>query len=127
MKNSALVASIATAIFMAYVAWSQWKVNKYKLRLDLYDRRFAIYEKVIVYYKAHVLSINERPADIDFVCAFRSSAFLFGKESNVYLTLLKIKDELAKTNTDYSIVSNLMDELDFELVPWLDFRTIESG
>lgn len=33
------------AIFVAYVAWQQWKTAKTKLRLDLFEKRFACYRR----------------------------------------------------------------------------------
>jgi hypothetical protein len=33
------------ALFVAGVAWRQFKLGRDKLRLDLYERRFAVYER----------------------------------------------------------------------------------
>ncbi len=38
------------AVIATYVAYQQWRVNKTKLDLDLYDRRLAIYKAVDVFY-----------------------------------------------------------------------------
>lgn len=32
------------AILALYVAWQQWETNRYKFRLDYFNRRFPIYE-----------------------------------------------------------------------------------
>jgi hypothetical protein len=31
------------AVFAAYVGYQQWRLNRHKLKLDLFDRRWAIY------------------------------------------------------------------------------------
>ena len=38
------------AVIATYVAYQQWRVNKTRLDLDLYDRRLAIYKAVDVFY-----------------------------------------------------------------------------
>jgi hypothetical protein len=40
----AAIATILIAGFVAYIAWQQWRVAKHKLRLDLFDRRYKVFE-----------------------------------------------------------------------------------
>ncbi len=42
------------AIFGAYIAWQQWNLGRSKLKLELFDRRFALY-KAIQHPVLHVL------------------------------------------------------------------------
>ena len=32
------------AIITTYIAYEQWRTNRNKLKLDLFDRRFAVYD-----------------------------------------------------------------------------------
>jgi hypothetical protein len=74
------------AIVATYIAWQQWKTNKIKLQLDLYDRRLKVYEEVIL-----ILSIifRDTKASYDDLLKFRRAAsqadFLFGSEIPSYL------------------------------------------
>lgn len=70
------VLPIITSCAVAYIAWAQYKTNKNKLRLDLYNRRFAVYDKTLAYYQAYYSRDldNEalRESATDFVRAYMS-------------------------------------------------------
>ena len=92
------IAPIIISLAVAWFAWVQASTNKSKLRLDLYNRRFAVYEKTINYYLAYMSSELQQPklkenAD-EFVKAVRESRFLFGKDSSVHKTLIEIQQAL---------------------------------
>lgn len=74
------------AVVTAYIAWQQWKLNKQKLNLDLYDRRLKVYEEV-----RQILSIILRDAKasyedlLKFYRATSEADFLFGPEISEYI------------------------------------------
>lgn len=74
------------ALLAAYIAWQQWKTNERKLKLDLYDRRFRIYEAT----RQLILSII-RNADVEseeiqkFQLTVAEARFLFGSDITGYL------------------------------------------
>ena len=74
------------AIITVYIAWQQWKTNKKKLFLDLYDRRLKIYEEL-----RQILSIilRDARASYDDLMKFRRAVseadFLFGSEITSYI------------------------------------------
>jgi len=39
------------AMFLAYIAYQQMAINKRKLNLDLYNKRFAIYADTLRFYQ----------------------------------------------------------------------------
>ena len=41
---------ICISAAVGYVAWAQYNTHKIKLKFDLYNRRFAVYEKTLNYY-----------------------------------------------------------------------------
>ena len=143
------IAPIAVSMVVVVIAFLQYRVNKYTLRLELYNRRFRIYEKAIAYFKD--FSHSEKDAEPDkevereFVCAFREARFLFGKDSEVYEFLEELKDTLALKNNKkkakdrdtitafserekkYRDLNEIMSDLENALSPWLDFKNVERG
>jgi hypothetical protein len=84
-----LVTSIVTAaiaVIVAIITYQQWRTNREKLRLDLYNRRFEIYLRCLDLYRAPVeeKSASERDAILSrFVSARLESRFLFPKDSGI--------------------------------------------
>ncbi len=80
-------AATAVAIYVAQISRRQWKTNQEKLRLDLYQRRFEIYLRVLEYHWA-LLEWKGEPEQFalrgPFVKAFCESRFMFPKESGIY-------------------------------------------
>ena len=92
------IAPIVVSCGVAFIAWAQYRTNKSKLRLDLYGRRFAVYDKTLTLYQAYYSKSSKseflQESLIDFVRAYRESLFLFGRDSDVYKVLTDIKDTL---------------------------------
>jgi hypothetical protein len=40
--------AIVVGLLAAYIAWRQWRTADHRLRFDLFERRFAIYQAVMV-------------------------------------------------------------------------------
>jgi len=74
------------AAIAVYIAYQQWRTNRRKLDLDLYDRRLRIYQATVKYISA-VLS-NLHPT-LEVILKFRRSTaevdFLFGQDIKKYL------------------------------------------
>jgi hypothetical protein len=81
---------VLIAAFVAWVAYQQWKTNKEKLRLDLYNRRFDIYAKTVSFYQALLDFDALNKAGIfsrlhkEFITAQRESQFLFDRSSGIF-------------------------------------------
>ncbi|MBS1229474.1 MAG: hypothetical protein H6R17_2751 [Proteobacteria bacterium] len=146
-------APIFISAAVALIGYFQYKINRYKLRLDLYNRRFSVYEKSLTYFQSYYLSNHSEDlidnCARDFICAYRESLFLFGKDSAVYKALTELKDTLAfliqfdrkfgaepydkdehsawsSTRTSKRDLHEIMAALENALLPWLDFKKIEK-
>ncbi len=82
--------AIVTALVAIWVAWinfSQWKTNREKLRLDLYEKRFQIYLRVLAFYQ-QIVVWEDREDQValqePFFAAFRESQFMFPPKSRVF-------------------------------------------
>jgi hypothetical protein len=142
---------IIISFSVALISFFQYKINNEKLRLDLYNRRFSVYEKTLKYFLQYFENNSSRDSYLeiknDFVHSYRESLFLFGRESEVYQILTNIKDTIGflyqfneKFNSDfydkdeYKYWSKekeskqdptfLMDSLEKSLEKWLNFHNI---
>lgn len=87
---SAIIAPIAAVIvagFVAVISFLQWRINREKLRLDLYNRRFDIYARILDIYD-ELLQWKDSPEQEalkkPFFKAAREAKFMFPKDSGVY-------------------------------------------
>lgn len=78
------------AIYAVWIARQQGRINRDKLRLDLYQRRFHIYESVVAFYAALLGSKEQMRTDeftqkqMDFIRSVRESRFLFDEASGIH-------------------------------------------
>jgi len=80
-------AATSVAFYVARISKLQWRTNQEKLRLDLYERRFEIYLRVLEFHWALVEWHDEHKQLAlrgTFVKAFCESKFMFPKESGIY-------------------------------------------
>jgi len=70
------------------------KIASSKARLDLYNKRFAIYTTALEYYQVlwGKSDASLKVSEANMIKAFRESKFLFKKSDGIYGTLEKIKD-----------------------------------
>jgi len=87
-----LIAAIPlfTALLVAWIAFRQYGLGRDKIRLDLYERRFAAYEATLIFYQALtgasdiVRSETFNTVHRNFIKAYRESQFLFKSESGIF-------------------------------------------
>lgn len=144
------------AIFVAWVAYQQWKTNKEKLRLDLYNRRFDIYAKTLSFYQA-LLNFDASkkagsfsPLHKEFITAKQESKFLFHKSSGIFKILdslhsatfkiigfkehgkelLASPDVFQKMQQEmqdaYSLFDKSIQQLEIAIAPYLNFHKVLS-
>lgn len=95
--NATLVVSIAVAVIglaTFVVGYSQMKIASAKIKLDLYNRRFAVYLATLEYYQS-AYGKTEESMEVKgngFIKAYRESQFLFDADDGIYKTLTRIKD-----------------------------------
>jgi hypothetical protein len=91
------LATVLVAGIVAGITYQQWKINREKIRLDLYNRRFDVYASFLNLYNAltenrHTTFTDEfAPIYRDFIKAQRESQFLFDPESGVYKILENVQ------------------------------------
>lgn len=91
-----------------------------KVKLDLYDRRFKIYEDVLALYQTIYDVWDEekvRRLELAMIRSFRESKFLFDPKDGVYDVIARIKDANAKNSAQYRVAAeNRVDEETLKLL-----------
>lgn len=80
------------AVVATYIAFRQYKTHWLKLKLDLYEKRFAVFETVLSF--IGLLATWQKPTAQDMVKldeAKITSFFLFGEEVPKYIQTLRDK------------------------------------
>jgi len=96
-----LAVAIIVGLITGSIAFTQMKIASAKIKLDLYNKRFAVYEAALEYHQAIWSKDKEPLAEMDekakaFVKAYRESQFLFAPKDGVYDTLSVILQDGAK-------------------------------
>lgn len=77
---------LVIGLLTVYIAAQQWRTNHLKVKLDLYDRRLAVYIALIEFLAYQMGDRAEGfGKSIEFVQKTRESYFLFGKRMADYL------------------------------------------
>lgn len=77
------IATVIAASAAAYFARQQWKTAEEKVRLDLFDRRFATYQELRA--EASIARMGHESAVVAFKTAASRAQFLFGPEVTSFL------------------------------------------
>lgn len=77
---------LLVAVFIAYVAYQQWVVNKANLRERLFEKRFELFKQTQRFLTSIMQSASVEDDQLpDFFDAVQRSRFLFGKDIQDYL------------------------------------------
>jgi hypothetical protein len=118
------------SIGVGWIGWLTYKINRDKLKLDLYNRRLNVYSSVTAYYISLIHDANNTEAHhnlkLNFMNHSTESIFLFGEDSKVIETLDKVLAQFTKP-IDNEKIASLLSQLSRDLVPWLDFKNISKS
>ena len=119
------IATFCLSVAVVCVAWAQWRVARNKLRLDLFDRRYKVYEATRTFLH---LSIAEH-SKIDwhlsnFKNATAHAEFLFGSDVVNYLGKIRKwgeEDDAISLSDPVRIT-----EMSNAFAPYLGFANIKT-
>ncbi len=88
-----LLSTIVIGLIVAYIAYQQWRTNHYRLKLDLYEKRYEVYSAVITIFKEALLEDNYIASKHigKYILNTAPTDFLFGKEVNDYLRKVGVR------------------------------------
>ncbi|HVZ71640.1 MAG TPA: hypothetical protein VHJ20_04635 [Polyangia bacterium] len=144
------IMSTTLAAMALWVASRQSKTNMAKLRLDLYDKRFAIYETALAFYQELAGSPDALESEAfkalhrGFTKAHRETQFLFDDDSGVFELMGRISVDsykiiatkkharelrgdvavkmVAEANDVYAKIEKAMNDLERAIGPYIRFN-----
>jgi hypothetical protein len=100
--------ALAVSLSVGFIAYSQMRIASAKAKLDLYNKRFAIYAAALDYYWAlwneHDSVTTLSPA---LTKAYRESQFLFAGADGIYEILGKIQQHGANAKLHHEEIKKL--------------------
>ena len=116
--------TVVLGVVAAYVAVHQWRVAKAKLNLDLFDRRYAIFEATWTELSQSIQTQNVRITNPAFTNLLPKAQFLFGPEIRDYM--LEVSNQIGqlwviqqKVKANNNIIPQDMISKDQDLTKWL--------
>ena len=117
-------AALVIGCIAAYIAFHQWRVAKAKLNLDLFERRYAIFEATWNELSSPVWAHEVPLTNPNFTNLFPKAQFLFGPEIRDYM--LEVSNKIGelwvvqqKTKSNNHIVPPDLIDKEAELLTWI--------
>ncbi|MEF9443985.1 hypothetical protein OWS73_37010 [Burkholderia sp. 1B3(2022)] len=86
IQASAAALTPVIAIFGGWIAWQQVRINRNKLKLDRFDKRFAVHEAAMTFVARVATKGNAEIEEMnEFIAKTRGTRFLLSKELADYL------------------------------------------
>ena len=96
--------SVVTALIALYIAYEQWKTNRDKVKLELYDRRYKIYDETRRFISSAVRNGDLTNEDFSkFYEVLPETRFLF--QDDVYSYMQELINKGANLHADSVIAS----------------------
>jgi hypothetical protein len=90
VQVGAATLSPVIAVIGGWIAWKQVRINRNKLKLDRFDKRFAIHEAAMMFVASiGVEGTVNREVHQDFIVKTRGARFLLSKEIADYMDELE--------------------------------------
>ncbi|WP_105199497.1 hypothetical protein [Pseudoalteromonas sp. T1lg10] len=90
------VFAIILALVLAYVAYQQMVINRDKLRLDLYNKRFDVYTTTLKFYQELISDGVSSETHKSFIEQKEAAKFLFSQNPSIYLLLDELHEKSFK-------------------------------
>lgn len=102
-QNVQVIFNILLGATTAYIAYQQYQTNRFKVRMDLYDRRLKIYEETRKTLRQITGDANISVSNLyEFYGSTAETDFLFGPEIREYLDdIFKHGNQLRAANAQY--------------------------
>jgi len=115
----------------AYIAWHQWRVARAKLNLDLFDKRYKIFEATWTELSQAIQQPAKMISNPNFTNLFPQAQFLFGLEILNYMQEVAAKTtELwvmqKKIEANQNVLPANLIQRDQELLEWFSKHAMDE-
>jgi len=94
------------AVLAAYIAWQQWRTNHLRLKHELFNRRYELYEVITSFISGIVTRGSVQPnADAQFLRDTKTVTFLFDKRIQAFI------EEIYRKAVDLYALHTMQDRL----------------
>ena len=84
------IATLIVGLAVTFIAWQQWKVSHAKLRLDLFDRRYKVYEATRKFLAEIISTATFSDSQLfTFYAGTSDAEFLFDSDVVEYLAQIR--------------------------------------
>lgn len=74
------------AVLAAYIAWQQWRTNNLRLKHELFNRRYELYEMITFFISGILTRGSVQPnSDTQFLRDTKTAVFLFNKRIQEFI------------------------------------------
>ena len=92
-----LMLTAIMAVFLAYIAYQQMAINRKKLALELYNKRFKVYSDTLCFYQELVEGDVSKEVHRAFIGSKAASKFLFSQDPSIFELLDTMHSESFKS------------------------------
>ena len=84
------IATVVISLAITYIAWQQWQIARTKLRLDLFDRRYKVYDATRKFLAGILRDATFTDSQLfEFYAGTSDAEFLFASDVMDYLAQLR--------------------------------------
>jgi hypothetical protein len=96
ISSATAITTAAVAVLVAIITWREWVTNRSRLRHELFERRYAVYEQIGAFL-AKVLQEGRVPKGEpeQFLRSTKTAYFVFGSDAAVKLFIEEIFSKAA--------------------------------
>ena len=104
VTSAAAVITASIAVLIAIITWREWITNRSRLRHELFERRYAIYEEIAGFI-ATILQQGKIPdgEPLGFSRRTKKAYFVFGCDNDIK----KLCDDIYRNAVDLHVLGNL--------------------
>jgi hypothetical protein len=100
------VATLIVGVAVAFIAWQQWQIASNKLRLDLFDRRYKIYDATRKFLEVIMRDAKFEDSQLfEFYAGTSDAKFFFDDDVVDYLS--QIRERALKMRTPQGFVEDM--------------------
>ncbi len=130
------ISALIVSLVVMFIAWLQWRVAYNKFRLDLFDRRYKVYDTARTFLSAITSEPNFNNQELlTFEFGKSVAVFLFKADVVDYLTQVRTRAldmrqserDLQPGQTHLSWLVDRFTEIDKVFEPYLGFTKVKQG